>query len=52
MEGKLHVGWEECNLAEQLLVPRFFLKPQIRVGRSLEELFGPSPSKLKVKNFH
>ncbi|KAH8945225.1 hypothetical protein BDL97_12G029800 [Sphagnum fallax] len=42
-------GWEECNLAEQLLVPRFFLKPQIRVGRSLEELFGPSPSKLKVE---
>ncbi|CAK9861572.1 unnamed protein product, partial [Sphagnum jensenii] len=42
-------GCEECNLAEQLLVPRFFLKPQIRVGCSLEELFGPSPSKLKVE---
>ncbi|CAM6079925.1 unnamed protein product [Sphagnum tenellum] len=42
-------GLEECNLAEQLLVPRFFLKPQIRVGCSLEELFGPSPSKLKVE---
>lgn len=34
---------EECNVQEQILVPRTLLGPRVRVGLKLEELLGPQP---------
>jgi hypothetical protein len=41
---KWHAGCDDCNITEQILVPRIFLSPRIRVGFSLQELLGANTS--------
>lgn len=35
---------EDCNVQEQILVPRTLLNPRVRVGMTLEELLGTQPA--------
>jgi len=42
------IDYEDCNVQEQILVPRTLLDPQVRVGMKLEELLGLEPPADKV----
>lgn len=49
MSGSPIPDCEDCNVQEQILIPRSLLDPQVRVGLKLEELLGSQPPADEVR---
>ncbi|KAG0597929.1 hypothetical protein M758_12G031100 [Ceratodon purpureus] len=49
ISGSRIPGCDECNVKEQILVPRTLLDPRVRFGLKLEELLGSQPAADEVR---